>query len=461
MFGMKRISTTLIAFFLFCTISFGADWFVDKFAPGPIHDGTTLKTAFLTIQEGIDAAANGDNVWVDRGIYEGTGNINLSFNGKAIKVESIKGAHLTLIDCMNQGYGFIFDNGEGTDSIVTGFTIFQAGGVDGAVVILNASPTIAGNTIRKARNTTGGGIHCVGGSPVITRNTIRNCEGAEAGGIYLELCSATVTSNMIHHNRSTLGGGIRLVDSTALVVNNTFVENSAVSAGGGLFLDDSDVTVVNTILWDNSAPSGPTAGLRTTAVQSVLGVAYSDVSGGEQSINRDAGSQLQWAPSNFDADPIFVKPSEMDYHITFDSPCRSAGARNYAGLPDYDFEMDPVQGMFIFPEIGADEFHTHFYIRGRIILGEKATGVVVGWPYTNPVVGITGTGLRRDPMHTLYGDFWLRPPWNQRVHFLPIPDNGVKEIERIITNTLTIGTEVPIQFLVGTELTNLWWVVKE
>ncbi|HEY3269268.1 MAG TPA: choice-of-anchor Q domain-containing protein, partial [Armatimonadota bacterium] len=42
---------------------------VSAAAPGPVHDGTTWNTAFLTVQEGIAAAGENDEIWVRAGTY--------------------------------------------------------------------------------------------------------------------------------------------------------------------------------------------------------------------------------------------------------------------------------------------------------------------------------------------------------------------------------------------------------
>ncbi len=80
-----------------------------------------------TIQAGIDAAAAGDEVLVADGLYTGPGNRDVDFLGKAITVRSEYGPDNCIIDCqgseMEQRRGFIFQNGEGRDSVLQGFTI--------------------------------------------------------------------------------------------------------------------------------------------------------------------------------------------------------------------------------------------------------------------------------------------------------------------------------------------------
>ena len=135
---------------------------------------------YLTIQEGIDAASDGDEVVVCDGVYTGPGNKNLDFGAKPITVRSESGNPETcIIDCEWYGRGFYFHSGETAASLVDGFTImngvaFEAGGM----YCENSSPTIANCWITgNATLGDGAGILCVGSSPtiidcVITRNTI-------------------------------------------------------------------------------------------------------------------------------------------------------------------------------------------------------------------------------------------------------------------------------------------------
>jgi hypothetical protein len=103
---------------------------------------------YLTIQQGIDAAQDGDEVVVCDGTYTGAGNKNLDFHGKAITVRSAGGPESCIIDCQGDGRGFCFLSGETSASVVDGFTV-QNGWVSGeyssggAILCGSSSPTIA------------------------------------------------------------------------------------------------------------------------------------------------------------------------------------------------------------------------------------------------------------------------------------------------------------------------------
>jgi len=64
-----------------------------------------------TVQVGIDAASEGDTVLVADGTYTGTGNKNLNFHGKAIIVAAEGEPEDCVIDCENNGRGFLFVSG--------------------------------------------------------------------------------------------------------------------------------------------------------------------------------------------------------------------------------------------------------------------------------------------------------------------------------------------------------------
>ena len=71
-------------------------WHVDDDCAPP-GAGTELDP-FCTIQDGVDAARDGDTVLVGPGTYTGDGNRDISLFGKLITLKSIDGADATTID---------------------------------------------------------------------------------------------------------------------------------------------------------------------------------------------------------------------------------------------------------------------------------------------------------------------------------------------------------------------------
>jgi hypothetical protein len=117
---------------------------------------------YLTIQEGIDATQDGDEVVVCDGTYTGAGNRDLDFHGKAITVRSANGPEDCIIDCEGSEpdphRGFKFHRGETIASVVDGFTIQNGyapyesacGTVGGGILCMDSSnPTISHCVITK------------------------------------------------------------------------------------------------------------------------------------------------------------------------------------------------------------------------------------------------------------------------------------------------------------------------
>ena len=341
-------------------------------------------------------------------------------------------------------------------------------GSTGGIICDDSEPLISGNLIA---GNAGRGFSCLNRIPpddplLFIGNTVsgNGSSSSSGGGIKCSKSSLSIVNCLVFDNYSSTGGaGIHCKTNSQMAITNcTITRNSTMDTGGGIqLLDDSIASVKNTILWDNSAFGGPEIWLGDSHNASTLFISYSDVEDGQSSCHTEPNCILDWGAGMIDADPLFVDRARDDFHLPFDSPCRSAGDRNAPWLPDIDFEGDPRTGLFAFPDIGADEFHTHFYVNGAVSTGGSATGVIIGWPKTNPVLIISGSGVLPTPDHTPFGDFWLLPPWNHRVHFNPMPDNGVRLIDRVVSTGLPPGTKIPLQALVGTDLSNLWIVEFE
>ncbi len=95
---------------------------------------------FTTIQAGINAAADGDEVVVADGTYKGSGNRDITFGGNpAITVRSENGPDNCIIDCegsrRDEHRGFCFCY-KASAMTVDGFTIINAWSIGGSAIII-------------------------------------------------------------------------------------------------------------------------------------------------------------------------------------------------------------------------------------------------------------------------------------------------------------------------------------
>lgn len=215
-------------------------------------DTINVPLDYSTIQEAIDAAVTGDTVLVSPGTYME----NIDFLGKAVVVQSSDGAEFTVIDGGNTKSVVTFENQEGTDSVLDGFTLVNGSGnyfddwhYGGGVYCYESSPTITNNTIiNNTVDFSGGGISCnFSSSPVITFNVINdNWAGSHGGGIYCDNSSAPlIDHNTISDNYAGFGipnphlfnysgAGIYSHASSPEITHNTVANNTGAAHGGGI-----------------------------------------------------------------------------------------------------------------------------------------------------------------------------------------------------------------------------------
>jgi len=247
----------------------------------PLESGTRAFP-YDAIQKGITLAQDGMTVLVLDGEYLSTGNFNINPVGKEIRIRSLNGFDFTTV-LTDAGSGFIVNSGEGTNTVIEGFTIRTSvadlGGagilVDGSSPLLRenrlfdcgqagilvrngGSPLIADSLFEENQ----GGVKVINSSPRIERCMLRFNEDTQGGGIYVEgtaeqVSRPVIVNSVIAQNTAAeWGGGLYVGANTApVVLHTTVADNEAGVRGGGLY-NAGDLSFYNGILWGNTAPSG-------------------------------------------------------------------------------------------------------------------------------------------------------------------------------------------------------------
>ncbi len=200
------------------------------------YDG--LASPYTRIQQGIDAASDGDEVWVlstypGAVTFRGPGNRALDFGGKNITLWAFKGPDQTFIDCEGVDRAILLSAGTDSTCHITGFTFLNGLAPDG-----------------------GGAIRCDGESPRISDCVFRGNASSDGGAIMLSAGSTHLTNCEFYENSaSNHGGSVYAADSDITVSGCTFSDNDAVR-GGGLALVGSNLTMVNCTLANNGGVFG-------------------------------------------------------------------------------------------------------------------------------------------------------------------------------------------------------------
>lgn len=357
-----------------------------------------VPSEYPTIQSAIVAATVGDTVLVAPGTY--TENIN--FIGKEITVTSEMGYQSTTIDGSNatnpdSASVVFFTNSEGEGTVLSGFTIRGGTGTQnadnrrgGGILIEDASPLIAynlltNNSVESTENAYGGAILATGTSnPVILGNKIQmnssfsSSGNGYGGGIcYNYGASMTIIANEVTGNTAEVGGGVygkhesqSILQNNVIcqnqadlgggtgfnpgvevsLINNVICDNIALIRGGGLFAQISQVSLLNSIIWSNSAPIGSQICLGDQGSYAELSVDYNDLQFGEDSIQIEPGSSLNWGIGNLDESPVFNLDSLSEFQLSENSPCIDAGD------PDpyfFDPEDPENPGNPLWPSLGT------------------------------------------------------------------------------------------------------------
>ena len=251
---MLRTKIIAVITFLILTGNLFAETYL---VPQPYH----------TIQNAIDACADGDSVLVSDGWYTGDGNKNIDLCGKAITVLSENGPQSCIIDLQGEGRGFLLENDETRATVIDGFTITDGLMEYGTGFFLDeASPTIR-NCVISDCNAYGDNARSAAIEISYCAPLIENCvmefdsvfttdNDIGGGAVFAQTSSPEFYNCTFSFNYAEGDGGAIRMDNCLAIMDNCIVKANSINGpshlyGAGCFFDNTTVTIHNCIITGN------------------------------------------------------------------------------------------------------------------------------------------------------------------------------------------------------------------
>ena len=222
----------------------------------------TQGTTHATIQEAIDQAVDHDEIVVDPGVYVEQ---YIDLQGKAITLRSQDPTDpevvlTTVINAMSSGPAMICYQGEGPDTLITGFVMTGSGDSNAGMLILSCSPTISHCTFQGNTGHLGGGMHLEQSNAVVSHSTFIDNEAWIGGGMHITSGDPTISNCAFFGNSTPSGsGGGMLIEnnSSPTITDCTFESNTARDDGGGIALKvNCSPTITGCSFRHNEAATG-------------------------------------------------------------------------------------------------------------------------------------------------------------------------------------------------------------
>jgi len=315
-------------------------------------DVIAVPTETATIQSAIKAAADGDVICVLAGRYTE----NIDFSGKAVHVLGFQGATQTTIDGASQDTVVRFDDGEGPEAILEGFTLTGGDNEDGGgIEIRQSSPTLRSLVIDGNEATNGGGIAIDSGSPTVSNVVLVWNAATDGGAVWIDGASGPAEPEfsaifITGHNIDSTGGGIYARDAFIQITNSTIWGNYAGESGGAIYfsgevsMEATNVDFVGNVAGEDGGAFYAESELHATFRYCNVPADKTDLWGVSNPL--DSNGNI-WASADH-LDTTYSHPLMGDFHLSPDSPLVDGGA---PGVLDPDGSISDI-GAFGGPTAG-------------------------------------------------------------------------------------------------------------
>jgi chitodextrinase len=353
---------------------------VDRDAPGPVHDGASWTRAFLTLQDALAVAGDGDEIWVAQGVYRPDEGAGVSSGDRLASFRLTEGV---TIRGGFAGYGHadpdardlaayetVLDGDLGDNDLWGILNVDDnayhvvTGPLGEPPAVLDGLTVTAGRADGDYPNHYGGGLYNPGGKLDVLNCTFRGNTAVWGGGIMnLGAPIRLVNTQLIGNRALMLGGGLYNYGGDVTMHNGRIVGNSAdyadTTGGAAIYNLDGSLTILNSTVADNRAAGGkaissfswgPILGTEIRVANSILYNGGSEIWSNHSSAVEVAYSVVQggWpGVGNLNVNPQFVSVGarsiegewiDGDYRLKSTSPAIGAGSN--AAIPADALDLD-------------------------------------------------------------------------------------------------------------------------
>lgn len=262
--------------------------YIDASRTSGANNGSSWANAYTRFQDGVNAAADGDSVFVAKGTYQPALNASFSlkdgvktFGGFAGTETSLSQRILSAANASilrGNGNRVMYNNEVYDGTVLEGFTIsngYYTAWADGGAGICNiySSPVISYCTFsfNTAENNAGGGsggaIYNYGSSPTISNCVFNNNQSSGAGAAicnFVQSGPQIISCSFYNNYAKTNGGAIASFygeeNDHVDILNSVFSNNTAVGYGSAVYNNSVAATITNCTFANNTTNKGASGG---------------------------------------------------------------------------------------------------------------------------------------------------------------------------------------------------------